>query len=164
MIVSSSELNQISVSEIKEMRSKRENWITLKEASQISGYSQDYLGQLIRKGKLPGKPVVSKIAWMTTKEAILEYKNRENSRKNGNQEEIKKSSCFDFKETKERIFLELRTLGLFFKTFKTITALILILIISFSFLTFYVIFASTKGLAKAKICPGVDEESAKLKF
>ena len=48
-------------------------YITLKEASKISGYSQDYLGQLIRKGKLEGKQIYLNVAWMTTEEALNAY-------------------------------------------------------------------------------------------
>jgi hypothetical protein len=48
-------------------------FITLKEASKISGYSPDYLGQLIRKGKLSGKQVYLNVAWMTTEGALREY-------------------------------------------------------------------------------------------
>lgn len=51
----------------------KENFISLKEAAEISGYSADYIGQLIRKGKLPGKQVFSNVAWMTTREALHEY-------------------------------------------------------------------------------------------
>ncbi len=48
-------------------------YITLKEASKMTGYSPDYLGQLIRKGKLAGKQVYLNVAWMTTEDAIREY-------------------------------------------------------------------------------------------
>ena len=48
-------------------------YITLKEASQMTGYSPDYLGQLIRKGKLEGKQVYLNVAWMTTEDAVREY-------------------------------------------------------------------------------------------
>lgn len=51
----------------------QEKYITLKEASKLSGYSPDYLGQLIRKGKLSGKQVYLNVAWMTTEEAVTEY-------------------------------------------------------------------------------------------
>ena len=47
--------------------------ISLKEAAKISGYSSDYVGQLIRSGKLEGKQVFSNIAWMTTEDAIQTY-------------------------------------------------------------------------------------------
>lgn len=55
--------------------SKKEGtrYITLKEASKISGYTPDYLGQLIRKGKLQGKQIYLNIAWVTTEEALGEY-------------------------------------------------------------------------------------------
>jgi hypothetical protein len=48
-------------------------FITLREASSISGYAPDYIGQLIRKGKLYGKQVSYNVAWVTTKDALLDY-------------------------------------------------------------------------------------------
>ncbi len=48
----------------------------MKEAAQISGYSADYVGQLIRAGKIPGKQVYVNVAWMTTAESVLNYKNK----------------------------------------------------------------------------------------
>jgi len=56
--------------------------ITLKEASEISGYSPDYVGQLIRQGKLPGQKVYSNISWMTTEESVLSYANKSNDGSN----------------------------------------------------------------------------------
>jgi hypothetical protein len=60
-------------------------YITLKEASKISGYTPDYLGQLIRKGKLSGKQIYLNIAWVTTEEALGEYleKNKSGGAKPG---------------------------------------------------------------------------------
>ncbi len=51
----------------------KEKFITLKEASKISGFAPDYVGQLIRMGKISGKQVYSTVAWVTTEEAVLEY-------------------------------------------------------------------------------------------
>jgi len=51
----------------------KDKFISLKEAAELSGYSSDYIGQLIRQGKLPGKQVFLNVAWMTTKEAVEEY-------------------------------------------------------------------------------------------
>lgn len=48
-------------------------YITLKQASERFGYSPDYIGQLIRKGKIEGKQVYANVAWMTTEAAIREY-------------------------------------------------------------------------------------------
>ena len=56
-------------------KSKKDKHITLKEAAILSGYSSDYLGQLIRKGKLEGEQVYMNTAWMTTKVAVLDYVN-----------------------------------------------------------------------------------------
>lgn len=61
---------------------KKDKYITLKEAAQISGYSSDYVGQLIRKGKLQGRQVFSNVAWMTTEEAIRKYKDKREQNKN----------------------------------------------------------------------------------
>ena len=58
---------------------KPEGYITLKEASELFGYSPDYIGQLIRKGKIEGKLVYANVAWMTTKDALDEYLVRERS-------------------------------------------------------------------------------------
>ena len=57
--------------------SERSDYISLKEAAKLSGYSADYVGQLIRAGKLPGKQVFSSVAWVTTEAAILEYIQKE---------------------------------------------------------------------------------------
>jgi hypothetical protein len=56
---------------------KLEGYITLKEASELFDYSPDYIGQLIRKGKIEGKQVYANVAWMTTKSALDEYLARE---------------------------------------------------------------------------------------
>ncbi|OGG40169.1 hypothetical protein A3A21_00740 [Candidatus Jorgensenbacteria bacterium RIFCSPLOWO2_01_FULL_45_25b] len=57
------------------MKKKKQasEYISLKDAAKISGYAPDYVGQLIRKGKLPGKRVYCNVAWMTTEEAVEEY-------------------------------------------------------------------------------------------
>jgi len=49
-------------------------YITLKEASERFGYAPDYIGQLIRKGKIEGKQVYANVAWVTTEEAMVAYK------------------------------------------------------------------------------------------
>ena len=55
------------------MSETQEKHISLKEASRISGYAPDYIGQLIRSGKLEGKQVYANVAWMTTESAIRAY-------------------------------------------------------------------------------------------
>lgn len=57
---------------------KNSELISLKEAAKISGYSPDYIGQLIRSGKLPGKQVFSHVAWMTTEEDVRAYMGKKN--------------------------------------------------------------------------------------
>ena len=58
-------------------------YISLKEAAKMSGYSPDYVGQLIRAGKLTGKQIFSNVAWVTTEDAILEYLQKERKDKTG---------------------------------------------------------------------------------
>ncbi len=56
---------------------KDKSFISLKDAAKMSGYSADYVGQLIRSGKITGKQVFSNVAWVTTEDAILEYLQKE---------------------------------------------------------------------------------------
>lgn len=51
----------------------KKTYMTLKEAAEKSGYSADYIGQLIRNGKLSGKQMYSGVAWVTTEDALNEY-------------------------------------------------------------------------------------------
>lgn len=53
-----------------------QRFISLKSAAKISGYNPDYIGWLIRKGKIEGRKVYSGASWKTTKDAILAYKTR----------------------------------------------------------------------------------------
>ncbi|OGD31418.1 hypothetical protein A3C91_04755 [Candidatus Azambacteria bacterium RIFCSPHIGHO2_02_FULL_52_12] len=52
---------------------KEKKQITLKEAAEISGYAPDYIGQLIRKGKIPGEQIYASVAWVTTEAAMRAY-------------------------------------------------------------------------------------------
>ena len=66
--------------------SKKGEFISLREAAAMSGYTPDYVGQLIRNGKLPGKQVFANVAWMTTEEAVRTYmreRGKSPSRENG---------------------------------------------------------------------------------
>ncbi len=53
--------------------SERSQYITLKEAAAIAGYSADYIGQLIRAGKLEGRQVYTNVSWVTTEKAVRAY-------------------------------------------------------------------------------------------
>jgi excisionase family DNA binding protein len=48
-----------------------EKYISLKQAAEISGYHQDYLGQLIRKGKIKGKKIGRD--WFILEEEIKKF-------------------------------------------------------------------------------------------
>jgi len=76
------------------MGKSKDKFITLKEAAEISGYAPDYVGQLIRGGKLEGKQVFSNVAWVTTEDAIREYMDRS---KKGGKSTAAVPSLFSFK-------------------------------------------------------------------
>ncbi len=59
----------------------KDEQISLREAAEMTGYSADYIGQLIRAKKLPGKQVFSNVSWVTTKEAVLEYAQKDKKNK-----------------------------------------------------------------------------------
>jgi predicted DNA-binding transcriptional regulator AlpA len=111
----------------------KEKLITLKEAAKISGYSPDYIGQLIRSGKIPGKQVYVNIAWMTTAEAVLAYKQQKKEKRQLTfREKLKNES--------RRLTLELSIVKLFFQNFKAALPTLIIVIISFVLLCFYLLY------------------------
>ena len=102
----------------------RENdLISLREAAKISGYSPDYIGQLIRAGKIPGRQVYSNIAWMTTAKAVIEYKEKGKD----NKENTLKQKITN---QQRKLMMELNIINLFFQAFKSAIPLFLIIIIS----------------------------------
>lgn len=104
-------------------------YITLKEAAEISGYAPDYIGQLIRKGKLPGKQVYFNVAWMTTREDLQNYMNKKAGGKGG------KESLWDkIVEFKARLFLESQMT----KLFKILLYFSITICILFGLLLFYI--------------------------
>jgi hypothetical protein len=105
-------------------------FIPLKEAARISGYSSDYIGYLIREGKIMGRPVYTNISWQTTAEEVLNYKNRD-SKKNT---ESGKKVVTSFRHFQKRAFREIKIIKLFFATFREVLPIILVLILSFSIL------------------------------
>ncbi len=97
--------------------------ISLKEAAKITGYSSDYIGQLIRGGKIPGKQVYSNIQWMTTIDAIKDYRKKSKNKKNDN--------FSDKINMKRRKFaMEIAILRLFFTNFKYALPLLILTIVS----------------------------------
>lgn len=107
--------------------------ISLKEAAGLSGYSADYIGQLIRAGKIPGKQVACAVAWMTTAEAVLNYKNKgkENNQKPGLKERLANHG--------RQLRIEMDILMLFFKTFKHALPILAIIIALVSILVLYLL-------------------------
>ena len=121
----------LKLSKFKRMNEKA--LISLKDAAKVSGYSADYIGQLIRAGKIPGKQVCCTVAWMTTANAVMAYKDKG-----------KADAKLSFKEKMANrgrmLIMELGIIKLFFKTFKYSLPLLLVIIVSFSLLSFYIIY------------------------
>ncbi len=55
------------------MKPREKQFISLKKAAEISGYSPDYVGYLIRQGKIKGKKIFANISWQTTPEEVIKY-------------------------------------------------------------------------------------------
>lgn len=114
---------------------EEKKFITLKEAAKISGYSADYVGQLIRGGKIDGKQVYTNITWMTTADAVLSYKHKG---KNNN----KSSGIKDIVITQKRLFgLQLNVLKLIWQNFKSAMPVIFILLVSLVLVITYLLHA-----------------------
>ena len=113
---------------------KSNSLINLKEAARISGYSSDYIGQLIRQGKIFGEQVYVNVAWMTTAEEVLKYKAQ------ADKEPVLPANFFWEKiAAGQRIFLlQIRLLKFFFRNFAYAYFLLAILLIITMFLGFFI--------------------------
>jgi len=50
------------------------DWLTVQEATKLSGYNADHLRELIRDGKITARKF--SIVWMVSRTSLLEYVNR----------------------------------------------------------------------------------------
>ncbi len=50
-----------------------QGFLTLKEASELTPYTPDYIGQLIRAGKIEGRQVYSNVAWVASESSLRNY-------------------------------------------------------------------------------------------
>ena len=51
-----------------------EEWITVSEASKLTGYNEEYITRLIREGKIKAKKF--SIVWQVNRSSLLEYHSR----------------------------------------------------------------------------------------
>ena len=79
------------------MEGEKEQFISLKKAAKVSGYSPDYLGYLIRIKKIKGKKIYSNISWQTNLEEIIRYSKK-----------IKKSSDIQAPYFSKKKYISLR--------------------------------------------------------
>ncbi len=80
--------------EIRDSFLLKKKSLSLKEATIISGYTPDYIGSLIRKGKLIGKKVYSGVSWMVNEGDIKRYQEKIEAQKKLN--DIKRWKVFKF--------------------------------------------------------------------
>jgi hypothetical protein len=48
-------------------------YLTLKEAADKTEYTPDYIGQLIRAGKIEGRQIYSSVAWVANESSLKQY-------------------------------------------------------------------------------------------
>lgn len=58
---------------LEQRRAIEKGYITLKEAAELTGYTSDYVGQLVRAGKIHGEQVYNGVAWVTTEADVISY-------------------------------------------------------------------------------------------
>ena len=129
---------------------KEAGFITLKEASERFGYAPDYIGQLIRKGKVEGKQVYANLAWMTTAEAIEDYMAKEK----GVSKPVPTKASW-LVQLSEFLFAEEASRSLYFFLRGTIAFLVVSILILFYFISIAIdhrlIENAEKGLAARTI-------------
>ncbi len=50
-----------------------DGFLTLKEAAALTKYTPDYIGQLVRSGKIEGRQIYSNVSWVTSEASLREY-------------------------------------------------------------------------------------------
>jgi len=108
-------------------------YITLKEAAEISDYAPDYIGQLIRGGKIVGKQVCSNVAWLTTEESLKQYLEKNRTKKD-KPSSIKDKITEKIQQVKNGIIFETKLA----RIFKVFLYIIIAVSILFSFFLFYI--------------------------
>ncbi len=133
------------------------NLISLKDAAKESGYSADYIGQLIRAGKIPGKQVYTNISWMTTAEAVIDYKNtsKANQKNPGVGGKMLRS--------RRKLMMEIGIIKLVFQNFKSAIPLIVIIFIIFTALVYSVFYFSMNKNIENKAV-NTSENSSNISF
>ena len=63
-----------------ESNNKPKEYMTLEQAARVSGYTQDYLGQLARTGKL--KAIRSGHNWVTDSQSLDKFLEKRNKKRN----------------------------------------------------------------------------------
>jgi predicted HTH domain antitoxin len=107
----------------KMVSSDKNKLISLKEAAKITGYSSDYIGQLIRSGKIPGKQVYANIQWMTSADAIKDYRKKSDNKKNDN-------TLDKINIKRRKLAMEIAILRLFFTSFRYALPLLVVIVVS----------------------------------
>ncbi len=138
---------------------KVEGYITLKEAGELFGYAPDYVGQLIRKGKISGKQVYANVAWMTTVQAMNEYIAKE---KNRTQAQVSLSPDSMLEKIGNYLFSERRTRILLWTFRISVIFLVIFSLIIFYFLSISIdrssVRAAERRLQSERVLFDIDSE------
>jgi hypothetical protein len=137
----------------------RKQQITLREAAELSGYTSDYIGSLIRSGKITGRKIIGSSAWVTTEEAVLEYAahnvgGRLQSKKNKALARYQTSSSFSDNEGPSRFFSA---------AFQAGVVCLIIGALSFSGYLFYLFAVVSNASNEAGVVKSLMEERASLR-
>jgi len=95
------------------MNGTKINYISLSEAAKLTDYSQDYISLLCRKGKMEAKKFGRN--WVTTKEWVYDYANKEKNKKENvipikvqnlceKEKKAKKEQAFEERVLRDQIF------------------------------------------------------------
>ncbi|MCZ2845889.1 MAG: hypothetical protein O2U61_05250, partial [Candidatus Bathyarchaeota archaeon] len=91
--------------DIKNIRNRK--YIALKEAAEITGYHPDYIGYLIRKGKIRAKKTYGSSAWLVYKGDILTYKHRKQKSEKRTKEKKSVNRLQELERFPRRMFFEI---------------------------------------------------------
>lgn len=133
---------------------KQHELLSLKEAAEITGYSSDYIGQLIRNGKIAGRQVYCNVAWMTTVKSVMDYKEANKKTQTGFFYKIKKNL--------RMIGMEINAMKLFIQTFKTILPMVFIIFMIFFAMIF--LFAFNLNSSETKAAPVLKPVENRLEY
>ena len=78
--------------------------VSLKEASKLTGYSPDYIGQLIRNRKIIGKQIYHSVAWVVSERSLSDYLEGQGTKETTEDEGIFDKFSMAYEQIREFLF------------------------------------------------------------